>query len=224
MPLAAAAVGIAYSAWQNKKAKKAAQNAGGVAQGANEAAQAQARDDLTPYLGLGQQGVSGLGALASGDYSGFLSSPDYLATQQSGLQTLDRSAAARGALASGGADADRIAFGANLGAQQLGSYRGFLTNLAQMGQGAAGTLANVGQATAGNTAQNAYQMAGAVNQAGANQAGLVGQGLGLLSSWYGNRTPDLTGATTSAYGTNTAAAPIGSLYNFGNNPAFGGRW
>lgn len=170
-------------------------------------------------MDAGTTALAQLGALNSGDYSGFLNSPDYLATQQSGLQTLDRSAAARGALNSGGADADRIAFGANLGAQQLGAYRGSLQNLVQVGQNAAGNLAGVSNNYATNTGNIAMNNASAQADATAGQAGAATGFLNTLLSQYGGTTGNPRSSSyqpTSTWGQNVTGSQ-GSLYNFGNN-------
>ena len=190
---AVSAIGGAYAANKSAKAQKHAGNQ------ANAAAEQNYQRNLAnyqPYLDLGTTGTTGLTALANGDYSGFMKAPDYLATQQSGLQALDRSAAARGALNSGGADADRIAFGANLGAQQLGQYRGFLTNLAGMGQNAAGGIANSLNGVATTATNAAYNNADATGSAAAGTAGAASGFLNtLLGQYGGSKTP----AGTSAY-------------------------
>jgi hypothetical protein len=96
-----------------------------------------------------------------------MNSPDYLAAQQEGMKALDRGAAARGALYSGGADADRISFGSNLASQQLNTYRNALSGLAGMGLGAQGSIADIyGQRAnvatgAGNAAANTAMQRGA---------------------------------------------------------------
>ena len=93
----AAAVGAVGSAYAGRQAA----NAHGRASEANIAEQRRQFDQLQanqqPYMGYGQGsgGIGGLQALANGDYSGFMNSPDYLASQKAGLYALDHSASAR---------------------------------------------------------------------------------------------------------------------------------
>lgn len=219
--VAAAAVAAAGSYYASDKAGDASKDAANSAQRAQDRYYQSNQTNLQPYMDAGTSALAQLNYINSGDYSGFLNSPDYLATQQSGLQTLDRSAAARGALNSGGADADRIAFGANLGAQQLGAYRGSLQNLVQVGQNAAGNLAGVSNNYATNTGNIAMNNANAQADASAGQAGAVTGLLNTLLSQWGGSGGGSTRAsayqpTTGNWGS-TVQAGQGSLYNFGNN-------
>lgn len=161
---AAAAVGSA--AMQNRAANKATAAGKRAARDAN-ALQAQqyeqARSDIQPYQQAGTNALAGLNALAAGDYSGFQSSPDYQWAMQQGLQGVDRSAAARGGLYSGGNLADLTSFSQGLASQQLGSYRNSLMGLANLGASSSSALAGIGQNYAGAYGQNA-------NAAGAAQA------------------------------------------------------
>lgn len=217
----AAAVTVAGNYAAGQSANRNARRAGNAANAAAELNYQRNLTNYQPYLDLGTTGASGLTALAGGDYSGFMNAPDYLATQQSGLQALDRSAAARGALNSGGADADRIAFGANLGAQQLGNYRGYLTNLANMGQNAAGGIANSlnGVATAATDA--AYNQANVNSSTSASNAG-AGAGFlnSLIGAYGGSRAPAGTSAYTPASQTGWGAFTP-NTGGFGARPASG---
>ena len=222
--VAGAAITAVGTYASGKSAQKAAGKAGDKANAAAELNYQRNLTNYQPYLDLGTTGATGLTALANGDYSGFLNAPDYLATQQSGLQALDRSAAARGALNSGGADADRIAFGANLGAQQLGNYRGFLGSLANMGQNAAGGIANSlnGVATAATDA--AYNQANVASSANAANAG-AGAGFlnSLLGAYGGSRN---TGASTYApsQGYGAFQPTVGGWNTGGLGPSNGTSW
>jgi hypothetical protein len=146
-----------------RRAGRAQQQAANQAQGYLDSAQ----QGFQPYAQAGTDNLNRLNTLMGGDYSGFMSSPDYLAAQQEGMKALDRGAAARGALYSGGADADRISFGSNLASQQLNTYRNALSGLAGMGLGAQGSIADIyGQRAnvatgAGNAAANTAMQRGA---------------------------------------------------------------
>lgn len=196
----AAIVGGALSNKGAKDAAKASQGAGDAAILEQRAARDQFQQNIAPYLNAGQQALPQLNALAQGDYSGFLNSPDYQFANQQGLQALDRSAAARGSLFSGGADADRIAFGQGLASQQLGQHRNYLLNLAGMGQNAAVGAGTAAQQSANNIGsilqgQGQAQAAGAINSANSwgnalqGLAGVAGNYLGQRGSAYQNASP-----------------------------------
>lgn len=133
----------------------------------------QSRGDAQPYMAAGSESVGRLQAVNNGDYTGFYDSPDYQSTLSQGLGALDRSAAARGNLGSGGTDADRIAYGSGLAAQQLGAYRGSLMGLSELG---ANTQSNLGQLGASYSGAQAGQTA----NAGAARASGYGAWQGAL--------------------------------------------
>src|SRR5690348_184667 len=89
---------------------------------------------FSPYM---QGGTSALDALMASyglggkpaDYSGFQNSPDYQFAQQSGVNALDRSGAARGHLFSGGQLKALTQFGQDNASQYLGNYRNGLQGL-----------------------------------------------------------------------------------------------
>lgn len=139
------------------------------------------RSDLMPYMDFGAQAIPYLQRLNSGDYSGFLKSPDYLAALNMGQAQIDNSAAAHGGLFGGGHTKDTIQFGSDLASQYLNNYRNSLFQQAGMGQNAAAGLGGLGQSSA-NAIGQAYTNAGnarasAYQQQGDNWAGLA-QGLG----------------------------------------------
>lgn len=223
-----AAIGAIGSAYSAKKQGDAAKSAGRASQAAQDLAYQRNLANMQPYLDTGTGALGYLNQLAAGDYSGFMNAPDYLATQQAGLQALDRSAAARGALNSGGADADRITFGTNLGAQQLGNYRSSLLGLAGLGQTAAANLSGVNSVYANNTGNIATGTAGA--RADASGA-MIGAGTGFLNTLLGQYGGSGGNTRASSYPqtsllANQAATGPGSVYNFGNNVGgfMGGGW
>lgn len=137
-----------------------------------------ARQGYTPYTSAGEQNLNRLNQLMGGDYSGFTSGPDYQASLQEGMKALDRGAAARGALYSGGADADRIQFGSNLAAQTLGNYRNALSGLAGMGLQAQGAVSDI----YGQQAQTALGLGDAMAQ---NRMGRAGNWQNTVSNLVG---------------------------------------
>lgn len=215
-------VGAGSALLQNRAANKASAAASRASNQAN-ALQGQiydqARTDLAPYQEAGANAISGLNALASGDYSGFMSSPDYLYAQQQGLQGLDRSAAARGSLFSGGADADRMTFNSGLATQNLGNYRNSLMGLANMGASSSSALAGVGQNYAGAYGQNlnnaSYaQGSNALSQGNNWSQALTGIG-GLANNYLQGRQSAYSPNSNMLSGQLTTGQ--GSAYNFGNN-------
>jgi hypothetical protein len=170
---------------QSNNAKKAAKAAGQGSDAATEEQRRQydqTRQDNLPFLQAGQGALTQMQALNSGDFSSFKESPDYQWTFNQGLQGLDRGAASRGGLYSGGADADRIAYGQGMASQQYGTYYNRLQAMAGQGQTTAGQLGQFGANSAnqiGNNMQNAgnARASGYINQgnAWANTANQVGQ-------------------------------------------------
>lgn len=215
-------VGVGSAMMQNRAANKATAAQSRASNQAN-ALQGQiydqARTDLAPYQQAGTNAIGGLNALAAGDYSGFESSPDYLFAQQQGLQGLDRSAAARGSLFSGGADADRMTFNSGLATQNLGNYRNSLMGLANMGASSSSALAGVGQNYAGAYGQNLNNSANAQSSNALAQGNNWSQALtglgGLANNYAQGRQSAYSPANSLLSG--QMATGQGSAYNFGNN-------
>lgn len=139
--------------------------------------------------GGGAQMIPGTGVA---DFSQFYQTPDFLVARDEGIQGLDRGAAARGRLYSGGADADRMRFASNLGSQAFGNFQNNLFRLAGIGGQANSQLNSLSQNTAGSLGtalQNAGQAraSGYLNQADAwsNAWNGVGNSFGQL---FDNRT------------------------------------
>ncbi|WP_447906921.1 hypothetical protein [Stenotrophomonas geniculata] len=220
--------GMAYSAnRQGAAQKKAGRAQASAAQQTLDTQQGiydQSRQEAMPYLEAGNNALTGLNALASGDYSGFQNSPDYQFALQQGLQGVDRSAAARGALYSGGQLADLNNYAQGMASQQLGAYRNSLMGLASMGQNQSQYLGQLGQnyvnqfanamglkgqanaqiASAGPMTQAGY--GNALAAAASTYAGAAGGGGNALSGWQ----------PSSAWGQSVTVSP-GSNQGFGNN-------
>lgn len=195
----------AYSAYSANKAAKDGRNAQLQGQQSAIDAQQQARDqaraDLQPYSQYGQQAIPLLNQLNSGDYSGFLNSPDYLAARDLGQSQLDHSAAARGGLFGGGNTKDTIQFGGQLASQYLGNYRNSLINQLGGGQNAAAGMGGFSQGAA-NQIGSAY---GNMGQAGANYAAQVGDNNSQLAAGLGGLFANYYNGRASSYGTPTYA-------------------
>lgn len=209
------ATAIGSAAMQNRASNKAAGAARDASNQAN-ALQTQMYDntraDLNPYVQAGTGALSGLNALAAGDYSAFQNSPDYQFALQQGVQGVDRSAAARGSLYSGGQQADLTNFAQGMASQQLGSYRNNLMSLAGMGQSAAGQIAGAGQGYANAYGQNVNNAADAQGSNALTQGNNWSQllaGFGGVANNY---------AQANALGRQSSFSP-GSTAQFGNNLA-----
>ena len=198
----------------------------------------QTRQDYAPYREAGYNALANLQRTAgnvpgafkfgAGDYQ---ADPGYAFRLSEGQKALDRQAAARGGLISGGALKAAQRYGQEMGSQEFGNaYNRALTSyntdvarenqlynrqaaLAGIGQTATGQVAQAGQNyanTAGNliTGGAAAQAAGQVGQANAITGGLgtylnYSQGNALLNAL---RTPQTVGINPG-YGTSAGYGP-----------------
>lgn len=151
-----------------------------------------AQGNFAPYLQAGQGGLNGLSQLMGGDYSGFMNSPDYLASQQAAQYAQEHGASARGRLFSGGFQADLGNAMQDHAAGYLNNYRNHLMGVAGMGQSAAGTLGGIGTGTLG-------AMGSAYGQQGDAKANGYGAWAGAIGG-LGNTLGNMWGSTTSSYG------------------------
>ncbi|XQA72067.1 hypothetical protein ACM9XA_11245 [Xanthomonas sacchari] len=214
--LVAAGVSAAAGAYSANQAKKGAQGAANATIRAQDQARAENTANMQPWLTAGQNALTQMQQLNAGNFSSFKESPDYAWNRDQSLQALDRSAAASGSLYSGGHSADLMDYASGLASQQYGNFYNRLTNIAGMGQSAAGALAgvNTGYANAvGDANANAAATtANANSQLAAGIGGLANNYLQSRQSSYAPQTNQLS--TLFAKQVNTGA---GSNYNFGNN-------
>lgn len=150
----------------------ASQAAGAQQDAANTAAQTQmnmynqTRSDLMPFFQGGQSAFSNLtnllgqgGPQASQNMlEGLQNYPGYQFALDQGTQALDRSAAARGTLLSGGQLKDLTAYGQGMGSQLFGNYFNQNLQASQLGENAAAQTGNAGGAAASGAASS--QLAG----------------------------------------------------------------
>ena len=208
-----AALVVAGTVYEGEQQKGAARDASRAQRdAANQSIQASEQnyqrtaDNLNPFIGAGTTALSQMRALNSGDFSSFKQSPDYQFTLDQSLQGLDRDAAARGSLFSGGHSADVLKLAGGLASQNYGNFYDRLAGLAQGGQNAASNLGSVGTGNAaaiggfltnsGNAAANGY-----INNANV-QSNTIGQLAGLAGNYFGNRL-----------------SPTASSYSLGGNGA-----
>jgi hypothetical protein len=208
--IAAAAVVGAYSANQQSKAAKGAANAQTrAADAATEEQRRQfdlTRQDQQPWMQAGQNALTQMQALNSGDFSSFKESPDYQFAFNQGLQGLDRSAAARGSLLSGGHSADVLQLAGGIASQNYGNFYNRLAGLSGTGQTTATNLGSLGANMAGNIGNN-YLNAGNARASAYGQiadtnsqfaAGLGGQ----FNNWYQKQSANNGGGTGWYLGNN----------------------
>lgn len=144
------------------------------------------RSDQLPWMDAGKWALGQQQNLMKGDYSGFYNSPDYQYGLNELTKTMDRSAAARGRLYSGGYGED---FGKAMQGYATTNYNNFYNRLGNMngtGQTTATNLGNLGQNYA-TAAGNNMMAAGNARASGyANQANIWGNTVNQLGQLGAN--------------------------------------
>jgi len=198
IPAAAALIGSSMS---SRAAKSAAQTSAQSADRATELQQRMYEESVArqqPFLQTGTEMFNRLAAVQRGgpEAQNFLQmDPGYQFRLSEGLKALDRQAAARGGLISGGALKAAQRYGQDLGSQEFGAAYNRLASMANVGPQAAGVMSNLGQNYAtnvgniyqqqGNTAANAALARGSAYSGGLNQLGY------LAGRYYGQpQTPN----------------------------------
>lgn len=184
-------------------AGKASQNAENQAIQQQNLNYQRASSNLSPYTTAGTNAVNQMTALNNGDYSSFHASPDYQFALSQGLQGVDRSAAARGSLYSGGQTADTLNFAQGLAEQNYNNYYNRIANQAQMGLQGASTLANVGNNTANNITNAGFTNA-------ANQTNSIYAGQNANSNMVSQLT-QLAGQSLNSPSTTSTTQPVTPL-------------
>ena len=229
MPVAVAIAGVAVSAIAAKKQSDAAKDASRAGQQSAQQGMdyQRERDDIfdgniAPYLGAGTESLAQLGKLNSGDYSGFENSPDFLYARGQMQQGVERGAAARGGLYSGGTNVDLANAMNGIASQNLGNYRSSLMGMANLGQNSAVGAGNMGQQSANAMSRMFNQQGeargqGAINSANAFSNGLQGA-MGAFGSYMGSRQssyqPQSYGGFTPNQG-GSLGPSNGKTWNFG---------
>lgn len=233
----AAAITVVGGAIASNKANKGAQGAANAQLTAQQLAIDEqrrqfdlTRGDQMPWMRAGAGALSQMQALNAGNFDSFTQSPDYAFARDQGLQALERGAAARGGMYSGGADADRMRFASGLASQNYNSFYNRLQSMAGQGQTTAGGLGQLGMGMAGNIG-NAYGNMGNarassyLNQAN-NSAGLIGGTTnalsGLFSQYMAGRQQPSYGSGTGASGMSYTAPTTSTGGNWMNAYGYGG--
>lgn len=221
LPFAAAAVSAGATIYASSKASKAAKNATNAqTQAAADANKLQwdmyqqQRTDQAPWREVGQGALGQLAQLynipyknadgtagaqrAEGDrFGGFFESPDYQFRMDQGVNALDRSASARGAMGSGGALKAITRYGQGLASSEYGNWYNRLAGLAGVGQAATNQTGQAGQNYANQANQNLLAAGDARASGYQNQSqiqtgmigGLANLGTNLLGSFSSPQPP-----------------------------------
>jgi hypothetical protein len=223
-----AVIGGATAVYGASKQASAAKDAAKAQQKGTDATIAEqkrqfdlSRSDQMPWLDAGKSALGQQQALLSGDFSKFYSSPDYQYALDQGMQGLDRSAAARGKLFSGGYGQDLTKYAQGMATQNYNNFYGKLAGLSNTGQGTATNLGALGQNYAnayGNAQQNTANARASsyTNQANAwgNAATQIG---GIAGNYFGSKvTPSFAGTPY------TPSASQWALPNTSNNSWYTG--
>ena len=186
----------------------------------------QTRQDLLPFQQAGQSGLSQLqqllglnGAGPQGMNSTLAQYPGYQFAMDQGVQALDRSAASRGLVLSGGQLKDVTSFGQGLASTQFNNAFNQLQALSSLGESAASQTGNAG-ATAASGAAQSQIAAGTANASGiagaANQIGGLLTNQSVLAALTGPSTSPFTGQNLNNYSEDQT---LGSLGNANYIPA-----
>ncbi len=126
------------------------------------------------------------GGAAGPDYSAFFKSPGYDFRFDEGLRAVDRSAAARGQLMSGGQMREVQRYGQGLASSEFGNYANRLSALAGIGQTATTAGGQFGAAAAGQVGTSAANIGQSIMAGGTAQAsGIVGANNALQQGFGG---------------------------------------
>lgn len=236
MPFAAAAVAaagigaIASSSAASTQAS-AARDAANIQAGASEnASQTQlqmfheAQSTLAPYVTTGNNALAQLSKLYGvGGANGTTgqSTPDTAAMEQAlqnfpgyqfafnqGQQALDRSAASRGLLLSGGQIKDSQTFGQGMASQQFGGYVNQLQALSSLGESGASMTGNAAITTGQGIAGSQIAGGNAIAQ------GILGAGQATASGIVGGAN-----AATGAINTGVSNSILSNFLNPAANPS-----
>jgi hypothetical protein len=224
--ITSAVIGGATALYGANKQAGAAKDAAKSQQKATDATIAEqkrqfdlSRSDQMPWLDAGKSALGQQQALLGGDFSKFYSSPDYQYALDQGMQGLDRSAAARGKLFSGGYGQDLTKYAQGMATQNYNNYYDKLAGMSRTGSNTATNLGSLGQNYANAYGQAQQTNANArsssyINQANAwgNAANQIG---GIAGNYFGSKV-------TPSYGGTPYSGSQWALPNTSNNSWYTG--
>ncbi len=120
------------------------------------------------------------------DYSAFFKSPGYEFRLEEGTRALDRSAAARGMLMSGGQMRALTRYGQGLASSEFNTYANRLASMAGIGQTATQATGALGSAAAGQVAGQTNALGQTILAGGQAQAeGIIGSSNAMIGGFQG---------------------------------------
>ncbi len=123
---------------------------------------------------------------ASPDYSAFYKSPGYQFRLDEGTRAVERSAAAKGKLMSGGLLRSLTEYGQGLASSEFNSYANRLASMAGIGQTATQYTGQLGASAAGQYGATSGQLGQTIMSGGQAQAsGYVGSSNALMQGYTG---------------------------------------
>lgn len=224
MPVAAAIAGAAViggatSIISGNKAANAAKDTSAAQIAESRRQYDQTRADYAPYRETGYSALSklasmyGVGGAPATDMSAeVMKTPGYGFRLEQGVKAAERSAAARGALGSGGTLKAIQRYGEGLASSEYENYANRLAALAGIGQSATGSTAAAGAAASGQINQALGQAGAARASSYANTGSAINGTVNNLASLYlynqgGGFGPTTYGGTPPIYGGN-----LGGIY------------
>jgi len=227
----AAVVGGATTLVAGSKAAKAQKSAANQTVAEQQREYDQDRADLAPYretgtaalsklaqmygVTTGAGSASGGGVMGYANDGGFSASPGYQWAVDQGTQAVERSAAARGLLSSGGTEKAIARYVTGAASQDYDNYASRLAQLAGVGQSATNSTVAAGQGTT-NAITQAQQNAGNARASSyANTAsGINGTVSNLASAYLYSKSPVFNG---TGFGSGAGTTPL-PTYNFNYTP------
>ncbi len=210
-----ALLGAGSSIVAGNKAAKAQRQAADQASATEMRMFEQTREDQKPYREAGYRSLAELEAGMKGDLgrsftlADYQADPGYAFRLNEGTQALERSAAARGGLLSGGTLKDLTAYSQGMASQEYNNAYNRWTNdqttqfnrlaaIAGIGQTATNNVNQIGTQVAGNVANNQLQAGNARASAYANTGASIGNAVsgGLQNYMFQNQMKIPTSTTT----------------------------
>ncbi len=220
IPAAAQLIGTGMQASAASKAAAASGAAADRATALQERIYQESIARQQPFLAGGTEDYNRLRAMMSGGpeaAQNFLQmDPGYQFRLSEGLKALDRQAAARGGLISGGALKAAQRYGQDVASQEFGSAYNRLARLADLGPQAAGVMSNLGQNYASNAGNIFMRQGDVAGQAAVSRGSAYGTGLNRLSDLAGRYFAQPQAAPSAFTPGGMASVGFGSGMAFGN--------
>ncbi len=122
----------------------------------------------------------------SPDYSAFYQSPGYQFRMDEGTRAVERSAAAKGKLMSGGLLRELTRYGQGVASGEFNAYADRLASMAGIGQSATQSTGALGSAAAGQYGQTSYALGESIMAGGqARAAGTIGGSNAMMRGYEG---------------------------------------